>query len=90
MSRYIKYQTADGGIVLVEVEGEAEAIHAEAGVVKAGRVGDAVRDFLTCFDHAHTTGCRRRRQNHVRGRDGFRPPECPGSHRQGQGAFRPT
>jgi hypothetical protein len=23
MSRYLKYQTADGGIVLVEVEGEA-------------------------------------------------------------------
>ena len=46
MSRYIKYQTADSSTVLVEVEGEAEGALPEAGVVKAGRAGDAVRDVV--------------------------------------------
>jgi len=46
MSRYIKYQTADGGTVLVEVEGEAEAAIPKGGVVRAGRVGEAVQDAV--------------------------------------------
>jgi hypothetical protein len=46
MSRYIKYQTADGDVVLVEVEGEAEAATPQGGVVKAGRVGEAVQDAV--------------------------------------------
>ncbi len=46
MSRYIKYQTADGGTVLVEVEGEAEAAVPKGGVVRAGRVGEAVQDAI--------------------------------------------
>ena len=46
MSRYIKYQTADGGTVLVEVEGEAEAAIPKGGVVRAGRVGEAVQDTV--------------------------------------------
>jgi len=46
MSRYIKYQTADGGTVLVEVEGEAEAAISKGGVVRAGRVGEAVQDAV--------------------------------------------
>ena len=44
MSRYLKYQTADGGIVLVEIEGEAEV--PQEGIVKAGRVGDKVQDTV--------------------------------------------
>ena len=47
MSRYIKYQTADGGVVLVEVEGEAETAIPKGGVVRAGRgVGEAVQDAV--------------------------------------------
>ncbi len=46
MSRYIKYQTADGGTVLVEIEGEAEAAIPKGGVVRAGRVGEAVQDAV--------------------------------------------
>jgi len=46
MSRYIKYQTADGGTVLVEVEGEAEGAIPKGGVVRAGRVGEAVQDAV--------------------------------------------
>jgi len=46
MARYIKYQTADGGTVLVEVEGEAEAAVPKGGVVRAGRVGEAVQDAV--------------------------------------------
>jgi hypothetical protein len=44
MARYIQYTTADGGIILVEIEGEAKA--PEGGVVKAGRVGDAVQSTV--------------------------------------------
>ena len=44
MAHYLKYQTADGGIVLVEVESEAEA--PQEGVVKAGRVGEKVQDTV--------------------------------------------
>jgi len=43
MARYLKYRTADGGVVLVEVEGEALP---QEGVVKASRVGDKVRDAV--------------------------------------------
>ncbi|MCK4450636.1 MAG: hypothetical protein KAX26_08595 [Anaerolineae bacterium] len=46
MPRYIKYQTADGGTVLVEVEGEAEAAIPKGGVVRAGRVEEAVQDAI--------------------------------------------
>jgi hypothetical protein len=46
MARYIKYQTADGGTVLVEVGGEAEAAVPKGGVVRAGRVGEAVQDAV--------------------------------------------
>jgi hypothetical protein len=45
MAHYIKYQTADGGFVLVEVEGEAPAA-AQGGVVKVSRVGDAIQDTV--------------------------------------------
>ena len=45
MTRYIKYQTAAGGTVLVEVEGEAAL--PKGGVVKAGRVGEAVQDAIS-------------------------------------------
>ena len=44
MPRYLKYQTADGSTVLVEVEGESEII--QEGVAKAGRVGDMVKDTV--------------------------------------------
>jgi len=44
MAHYIKYQTDDGGVVLVEVEGVAPV--PEAGVVKAGRIGDKVQDVV--------------------------------------------
>lgn len=44
MSRYVKYQTGDGGIVLVEVEGEQEDV--QSGVVKAGRLGERVQDVV--------------------------------------------
>ena len=43
MSRFIEYQTADGGTLLVEVEGEGEP---KSGVVKAGRLGDKVQDAV--------------------------------------------
>jgi len=43
MARYLKYQTADGDVVLVEVESEAQP---QEGVVRAGRVGDKVRDAV--------------------------------------------
>ncbi len=46
MAHYIKYQTADGGVVLVEVEGEAPAAVPKGGVVKASRVGDAIQDIV--------------------------------------------
>ena len=47
MARYIKYQTADGGTVLVEVEGEAKTAVPKGGVVRAGRgVGEAVQDTV--------------------------------------------
>jgi hypothetical protein len=47
MARYIQYQTADGGTVLVEVEGEAGDAVPKEGVVKAGRrVGEAVQDAV--------------------------------------------
>jgi len=44
MAHYLKYQTADGDIVLVEVESEAKV--PREGVVKAGRVGDKVQDTV--------------------------------------------
>jgi hypothetical protein len=50
MSRYIKYPTTEGDIVLMEVE--ADAAVPQAGVVKAGRVGEAVRDVV---EDARTT-----------------------------------
>jgi len=57
MAHYLKYQTADGGIVLVEVESEAEVSH--KGVVKAGRVGEKVQDTVdevqTKFEDAMDT-----------------------------------
>ena len=46
MAHYVKYQTADGGVLLVEVEGEAPATAPQGGVVKASRVGDAVQDTV--------------------------------------------
>lgn len=44
MAHYLKYQTTDGVVVLVEVESEVEV--PQEGVVKAGRVGEKVRDAV--------------------------------------------
>ena len=44
MSRYLKYQTANGGIVLVETEDESAT--PQGGVVKAGALGDKVQDTI--------------------------------------------
>ncbi len=56
MAYYIKYKTDDGGVVLVEVEGDAPAAVPKGGVVKAGRVGDmvqgAVQEAQTKFEDA--------------------------------------
>jgi len=43
MAYYLKYQTADGDAVLVEIEGEPETA---GGVVRASRVGDKVKDII--------------------------------------------
>ena len=45
MSYYLKYETADGGAVLVEIEGETE-IPQEGVVNTAGPVGDIVKDTV--------------------------------------------
>jgi hypothetical protein len=44
MARYLKYQTADGDTVLIEAESGPEV--PQEGVVKAGRVGERVRDAV--------------------------------------------
>jgi len=47
MARYIQYQTADGGTVLVEVEDKADDLVPKGGVVRAGRgVGQAAKDAI--------------------------------------------
>ena len=54
MAHYLKYQTADGSVVLVEVE--SEAVAPQEGVVKAGRIAekvqDTVEDVQTRFEEA--------------------------------------
>lgn len=46
MAYYIKYQTADGGVVLVEVEGEAPDAAPQGSIMKVSRVGEAVQDAV--------------------------------------------
>jgi hypothetical protein len=46
MAHYIEYQTADGGVVLVEVAGEAPDAVAKGGIVPASRVGDAIQNTV--------------------------------------------
>ncbi len=46
MARYIQYQTADGGTVLVEVDDQADDLVPKGGVVQAGLVGEAVGDTI--------------------------------------------
>lgn len=57
MSRYVQYQTENGGIVLVEVEDGEEDI--QSGVVRAGRLGDKLQDTVvetqTRFEDAMDT-----------------------------------
>jgi hypothetical protein len=57
MSRYVQYQTENGGIVLVEVENGEEDI--QSGVVRAGRLGDKLQDTVvetqTRFEDAMET-----------------------------------
>ena len=47
MARYIQYQTADGGTVLVEVKDRADDAIPKGGVTYASRgVGEAVKDAI--------------------------------------------
>ena len=58
MPRYIQYATADGGTVLVEIEGEAETETYQGGVVQAGlggKVQEAVVKVETTFENAIDT-----------------------------------
>lgn len=44
MAHYLRYQTGDGEIILVAVEGTAEVL--QEGVVKAGWVGEKAQDTV--------------------------------------------
>jgi hypothetical protein len=59
MARYIQYQTADGGTVLVEVEDKADDAVSKGGVVQASRGVEAVKDAIekveTRFEDAMDT-----------------------------------
>ncbi len=48
MTRYVEFQTADGGIILVEIEREDEMV--ETGVVKAGLTDKAEQVFTKARD----------------------------------------
>jgi len=56
MTRYIKYPTADGGIMLVEVEDTTDAMLSKGGTIRANRPGeviqDAVEEVQTRFEDA--------------------------------------
>jgi hypothetical protein len=56
MSRYIQYPTADGGIVLVEIEDAEETAIPKGGVVPASRISGqaqaAVQEVGTKFEDA--------------------------------------
>ena len=56
MSRYIQYPTADGDVVLVEIEDTEEAVIPKGGVVPASRIGGqaqaAVQEVGTKFEDA--------------------------------------
>ena len=59
MARYIQYQTADGGTVLVEVDDQADDLFPKAGVVQASRGSEAVKNAVekveTVFEDAMDT-----------------------------------
>jgi hypothetical protein len=46
MTRYIKYPTKDGGIMLIEVEDPTEAMLSKGGTIRAGRPGEAVQEAV--------------------------------------------
>ena len=46
MTRYIKYPTEDGGIMLIEVEDSTDAMLSKGGTIRASRPGEAVKEAV--------------------------------------------